>query len=148
MKKIGVIMLMAATVMTAGSCGGKGGEQHQQQMEEEPDTTAISTVNRDSTVYGICIDGSAMNTLQLLTDVGDTLNLSIAEANEKGMCYGGFQVGDRIALMLKDKKTAKLVITSRHFWVTGLCLTRLMAVRKWASVSRRGALQKVLTSRP
>lgn len=110
MKKIGVIMLMAATVMTAGSCGGKGGEQHQQQMEEEPDTTVISTVNRDSTVYGICIDGSAMNTLQLLTDVGDTLNLSIAEANEKGMCYGGFQVGDRIALMLKDKKTAKLVI--------------------------------------
>ena len=103
-------MLMAATVMTAGSCGGKGGEQHQQQMEEEPDTTAIATVNRDSTVYGICIDGSAMNTLQLLTDVGDTLNLSIAEANEKGMCYGGFQVGDRIAFMLKDKKTAKLVI--------------------------------------
>ena len=110
MKKIGVIMLMAATVRTAGSCGGKGGEQHQEQVEEESDTTVIVTVNRDSTVYGICIDGSAMNTLQLLTDIGDTLNLSIAEANEKGKCYGGFQVGDRIALMLKDKKTAKLVI--------------------------------------
>ena len=110
MKKIGVIMLMAATVMTAGSCGGKGGEQHQEHVEEESDTTVIVTVNRDSTVYGICIDGSAMNTLQLLTDIGDTLNLSIAEANEKGKCYGGFQVGDRMALMLKDKKTAKLVI--------------------------------------
>ena len=72
MKKIGVIMLMAATVMTAGSCGGKGGEQHQEQVEEESDTTVIVTVNRDSTVYGICIDGSAMNTLQLLTDIGDT----------------------------------------------------------------------------
>lgn len=110
MKKIGVIMLMAAAALTAGSCGSKGGGQPQEQVDEEPDSTVTVSINRDSTVYGICIDGSAMNTLQLLTDVGDTLSLSIAEANSKGKCYGGFQVGDRMALMLKDENTAKLVI--------------------------------------
>ena len=71
-------MLMAATVMTAGSCGGKGGEQHQEQVEEESDTTVIVTVNRDSTVYGICIDGSAMNTLQLPSPLTTRVRIRIS----------------------------------------------------------------------
>ena len=71
---------------------------------------AVVDINRDSTFYGICGDGSAMNTLQLITDVGDTVNLSIAEANEKGLCFGGFQSGDRMAVILKDKTTARQVI--------------------------------------
>ena len=51
-----------------------------------------------------------MNTLQLITDVGDTLTLSIDEANNNGLCFGGFQSGDRMAVMLKDEATAKSVI--------------------------------------
>lgn len=108
MKKVESFLFVAAAAMVVGSCGGKGSNQQQQQSE--PDTTFVSNINRDSTIYGICGDGSAMNTLQLITDVGDTLNLSIADANDEGKCFGGFQSGDRMAVMLKNKTMAKLVI--------------------------------------
>ena len=107
MKKLNSLLLLGAAVITMGSCGNKG---QQQAVEVTPDSTVVVNINRDSTLYGICGDGSAMNTLQLITDVGDTLTLSIAEANEKGKCYGGFETGDRMAVMLKDKTTAKMVI--------------------------------------
>lgn len=74
------------------------------------DSSAVVLINRDSTLYGICGDGSAMNTLQLITDVGDTVTLSIADANDRGQCFGGFQTGDRMAVILKDKNTARQVI--------------------------------------
>jgi len=107
MKNLESVLWVAAVAMVMGSCGKKGGGQ---QVYTEPDSTVIVNVNRDSTFYGICGDGSAMNTLQLITDVGDTVNLSIAEANEKGLCFGGFQSGDRMAVILKDKTTARQVI--------------------------------------
>ena len=99
--------LAAALGMALCGCGNKTA---QQQVVVESDTTVVVNINRDSTVYGICGDGSAMNTLQLITDVGDTLNLSTAEANESGKCFGGYQGGDRMAVILRDKSTAKLVI--------------------------------------
>ena len=100
MKTIQTMMMLAAASMVIGSCGKKGS---QQTAATEPDTTAVVMTNRDSTLYGICGDGSAMNTLQSITDVGDTITLSVAEANEKGLCFGGFQTGDRMAVMLKAK---------------------------------------------
>ena len=108
MKKLSTIVLVAAMAMSIGSCGKKGGGN--QQSVNEPDSTAVVSINRDSTLYGICGDGSAMNTLQLITDVGDTVYVGIAEANEKGQCFGGFQSGDRMAVMLKNKTTARQVI--------------------------------------
>ena len=107
MKTIKMVITMAVVAIAVGSCGNKGSKKS---AENEVDTTAVVTINRDSMIYGICGDGSAMNTLQLITDAGDTLNLSVAEANEKGQCYGGFQSGDCMAVMLKDKDVAKLVI--------------------------------------
>ena len=107
MKKLESVLWVAAVAMVMGSCGKKGGGQ---QVYSEPDSTTVVDISRDSTFYGICGDGSAMNTLQLITDVGDTVNLSIAEANEKGLCFGGFQSGDRMAVILKDKTTARQVI--------------------------------------
>ena len=107
MKKYESVLWAIAIAITAGSCGHKGG---QQAVEKETDTTAVVTINRDSTLYGICGGGSAMNTLQLITDIGDTVMLSIAEANERGNCFGGFEVGDRLAVMLKSKSVARQVI--------------------------------------
>ncbi|MBR6827690.1 MAG: hypothetical protein IKM76_05965 [Prevotella sp.] len=107
MKKIKAMLVLSAVAMAVGSCGNK---VSQQTASSVPDTTAVVMINRDSTVYGICGDGSAMNTLQLITDVGDTLLLSIAEANERGRCFGGFQSGDRMAVILKNKTVASMVI--------------------------------------
>ena len=107
MKKSESILLAAAIVMTFGSCGNKG---NQQVVENDADTTVVVSINRDSTLYGICGGGTTGNSLQLITDIGDTLNMSIAEANNNGRCFGGIEVGDRLAVMLKNKSVARQVI--------------------------------------
>ena len=109
MKRLESIVLVAAAVVTMGSCGG-GKSQQPAEVADEAEQTVGINLNRDSMMYGICGDGSAMNTLQFLADTGDTLILSIADANEKGHCFGGFQSGDRIAVLLSDKNTASMVV--------------------------------------
>ena len=107
MKRIDSMILAAAAIATMVGCGSKG---QQTPVDAVYDSTVVVNINRDSMVYGICGDGSAMNTLQLITDVGDTLVLNVAEANDKGKCLGGFQSGDRMAVIMKNKSVASLVI--------------------------------------
>ena len=64
MKKSESILLAAAIVMTIGSCGNKG---NQQVVENDADTTVVVSINRDSTLYGICGGGTTGNSLQLIT---------------------------------------------------------------------------------
>ena len=107
MKRLEIIGMVAALALTITGCGGK---QQQQQQTYEKDTTYVSSINRDSTVYGLCGQNSAMNTLELLTDMGDTLMLSVAEAKDNNQVFGGYGVGDRMAVMLTNDHAAKLVI--------------------------------------
>jgi hypothetical protein len=110
MKKITFFGMMAAVALMVSSCFG-GGNNQQQQVEEEEDSTAVGYVPLDQTIYGLCGNGTAMNTLQLLTDNGDTLNLDLTAAQENGQVFGGLQVGDRMAVLAnKDKSEAVLVI--------------------------------------
>ena len=108
-----------AAAMVLGSCGGK--QQAQVEETEEAEKTDVS-VFRDQTIYGVCTDGTAMNTLQLITDEGDTVDLSIGDANDRGLCFGGFQSGDRMAVILEeDETTASQVINLTALtgdWVT------------------------------
>ena len=109
MKKIVLLGMFAAGLMMLGSCGGGGGKQ---QDAAEPDSTSVDVLNlRDKTVYGLCGEGSAMNTLELIIDNGDTLTLSITNAVESGQVFGGLQLSDRMAVLTNDDKTeATLVI--------------------------------------
>lgn len=109
MKRLESIVLVAAAVVTMGSCGG-GKSQQPAEVADEVEQTVVVDINRDSMVYGICGNGSAMNTLQLISDTGDTLILNITEANENGKCFGGLQGGDRIAVVLSNETTASMVI--------------------------------------
>ena len=108
MKKLVVLSVALTTVMML-SCGG-GNQQSQAEVEE--DTTNIEElVPRDHTIYGVCTDGTAMNTLEMITDNGDTLTLSLTSAQERGKVFGGLQVSDRVAVVAdKAKKEAQLVI--------------------------------------
>lgn len=105
-----LLLLMAAIVtMVMAGCGGKKGQQPAPENEdmEEP----VVWQSQDSTIYGLCGEGSAMNTLQLITDTGDTLNLSVAEAKEQNHVLGGYNVGDRMAVLTDRERTmATLVI--------------------------------------
>jgi hypothetical protein len=52
-----------------------------------------------------------MNTLQLLTDTGDTLSIDLEDAQEHGRVMGGLQTGDRLAVVpTEDMKSAVMVI--------------------------------------
>lgn len=92
MKKIGIILLVAAAVLTIGSCGNN--------TQKVPfDNGDSSSMSIDSTLYGICGEATSMNMLQLITDTGDTLMLDISYAKDKDQVFGGLQVGDRMAVM-------------------------------------------------
>ena len=102
MKKTVFIGMMVAGIMMLGSCGGK---QKQVVVEEEDSTSVEDLVPRDKTIYGLCGPGTAMNTLEVLTDNGDTLYMSMTNAQEAGQVFGGLQSGDRLAILANDKKT-------------------------------------------
>jgi hypothetical protein len=108
MKKLVVLSVALTTVMML-SCGG-GNQQYQ--AEDEQDTTNVENlIPRDHTIYGVCTEGTAMNTLEMITDNGDTLTLSLTSAQERGKVFGGLQVSDRVAVVADNaKKEAKLVI--------------------------------------
>lgn len=98
MKKIGIVLLVAAGILTMGSCGNKS--------EKVPFDNGDSLgIEVDSTLYGICGEATSMNMLQMITDTGDTLMLDISAAKENDLVFGGLQVGDRMAVLPNDNKT-------------------------------------------
>ena len=104
---------MAAASMTIMmSCGGGNGQQ--QMAEVEDDTTAVNVIPTDKTLYGLCGDGTAMNTLQLLRDNGDTLVLSITNAMEAGQVFGGLLVGDRIAVLPNATNSEAVIVINQN----------------------------------
>lgn len=109
MKKFVFVGVMTAVMFSLGSCGG--GKQ-QQQEEVSQDTTRVEDLGIiDRTIYGICTDETAMNTLEMITDNGDTLTLSLTRAQESGKVLGGLQAADRVAVLANKAKTeAELVI--------------------------------------
>ena len=112
MKKLLFVGMMMATMLTLNSCFG-GGNKGEQQTEEEEDSTA-NYIPRDQTLYGLCGNGTAMNTLQLLTDNGDTLNLDLTAAQDNGQVFGGLQVGDRMAVMANKEMTEATLVINQN----------------------------------
>lgn len=108
MKKVFLLVVMAASVTLIGSCGGG----KQQQADVETDSVSVEDlVPRDKTIYGICTEGTAMNTLEMITDSGDTLRLNLEKASENGKVFGGLQVADRLAVVAdKSGQDAQIVI--------------------------------------
>jgi len=101
-------MTAAIGLLAVAGCGGNKGQQAPADANDE---APVVWQSQDSTVYGLCGDESAMNTLQLITDTGDTLSLSVESAKEQNHVLGGYSVGDRMAVLTnRDKTEATLVI--------------------------------------
>jgi hypothetical protein len=117
-KRILFYLVTVLTVFTV-SCGEKKKAVGSNQAELDE---AMEYLYRDSTIYGTCGDGSAMNSLQLITDNGDTLLLSTAMAQESNALFGKYEVGDRMAVIASgDRTQAQMVInltTLLGDWVT------------------------------
>ena len=83
MKNLGVLFVVVMAVLAMGSCGSST----KPVPFDNGDSADI--VNADPTVYGVCGEETAMNTLQLITDMGDTLSFDISEAQENEQVFGG-----------------------------------------------------------
>lgn len=85
----------------------------------------------DTTVYGRCGDGTAMHTLELVTDKNDTIVYTLEGVDTCTDVQGGLFVGDRIAVIgervngLNEAMYAKKVIN----------LTSLLGL--WSSLDKR-----------
>ena len=90
-----------AAMTTFAACTGGGGKAEQQNYDDEDATPGIDV--QDKTVYGICGSGTSMNTLMLITDNNDTLELSTAECKEQGRLFGGLSLGDKLAVMTEKR---------------------------------------------
>ena len=107
MRKLMFLALGAIVGMSFTACGNK-----QSQPSVTNDTTLIdSSKIKDVTVYGLCGENAAMNSLQQLNDMGDTLNLNIEEARENNQVFGNYAPGDRLAVVMSpDYKHVKTII--------------------------------------
>ena len=112
MKKLTLVGMMTATMLVVSSCFGGGGNQ-QQQVAEKSDSVG-GYVPLDQTIYGLCGNGTAMNTLQLLTDNGDTLTLDLTNAIENGQVFGGLQAGDRMAVVADKARTEAQIVINQN----------------------------------
>lgn len=101
MMKPEILGILAVGLFAVSSCGSN----RSQQPETEDGTDSVVVTAPNKTVFGICGDGSAMNTLQLITDDGDTLTLGLVEARDNNKVLGEYGSGDRMAVMLNEDKT-------------------------------------------
>ena len=100
MRKTAMCALAALAMTTLVNCGNKT----EQGPAIDSDTVVVEN-NNPVTLFGVCAEGTAMNTLQMITDNNDTLSLGIDKAMEAGQVFGGLLAGDRMAVMVNSART-------------------------------------------
>lgn len=93
MKKLIYVAIGFAVMMMANSCK----EKKASQLISANDSVFVEE-QADSTIYGVCGDGTSMHSLELITDGGDSLHVFIDDTNSE-IVQGGLLCGDRIALI-------------------------------------------------
>lgn len=86
-----VVFLFLVTCILAGCSDKKKAPQPSLTIEKSEDT--------DSTVYGKCAEGTAMHTLELIKNNGDTVSFSLESSVGSADVQGGLQVGDSMAVV-------------------------------------------------
>ena len=105
-KKIILFAFFAALMCVA--CGEKKSATSGDSEDGNQWAENVERQRRDSTIYGVCSDGSTMHVMQLISD---TLHLNLMDAEENNKLFGGFTIGDRMAVLANDaKKRAEWVV--------------------------------------
>lgn len=88
----------------------------------------------DTTIYGRCGEGTAMHTLELITEKGDTVSYTLENGDTPADVQGGLLVGDRLAVISATdndgNRYAQKVVN----------LTTLLG--KWASLDKSFEIQE------
>ncbi len=126
MRKIFYLIAMAAFLLAACHDGKTGKAQ-------DSDSTQTFVDDSDSTVYGVCGEGTGMHSLELVTNNGDTLNYLI-NMDDESTVQGGLMAGDRLAVYAvknaDGENEARSVIN----------LTTLLG--KWTSIDKNFEIQE------
>ena len=131
MKKHDKTLLAALLAMMIGwGCTGK----KTQQQPTESDTMVVEVSTPDSTVYGVCGEGTSMHALELVTDEGDTLTYLVDADTEQEAVKGGLFAGDRMAVVGYKGAEGDMVATC------AVNLTTLMG--KWTSIDKNFEIQE------
>lgn len=94
MKNWKFLTAMLLVGVTLAAC--QGGRRQPQLVTDGEDTT---TLVADTSLYGVCGEATAMHTLQLLTDLGDTLSIALIDSQDRESdVLGGLMAGDRMAV--------------------------------------------------
>lgn len=131
MKKHDKTLLAALLAMMIGwGCTGKKTKQ----QPTESDTMVVEVSTPDSTVYGVCGEGTSMHALELVTDEGDTLTYLVDADTEQEAVKGGLFAGDRMAVVGYKGAEGDMVATC------AVNLTTLMG--KWTSIDKNFEIQE------
>lgn len=118
-------------VLMLAACDAK----KKQQIE---DTDEVVEVN-DTTVYGVCGEGTSMHSLEIITDAGDTLVYTIlsqdaeTEVETPSDVQGGLMAGDKMAVT--GHKTADELVADRVINVTSL-------LGHWTSIDKNFTIEE------
>lgn len=122
MKKIANLLAICFLAGIIAACGG------QKKTETGKTAEIANTEEVDTTIYGSCGEATMMNSLELITDKGDTLTILLNAPDSTTTVLGGLLVGDRMAV------TAYRGADNEQYAQTVFNLTTLTG--KWASIDR------------
>lgn len=132
MKKNGYIVVFMAAMVVFASCFGN---KTKKQVTEADSIAMEEEALPDSTVYGVCGEGTSMHSLELLTDGGDTLTYEVLdEGSEESLVVGGLLAGDRLAVVgyVNEEK--------EHIASKVINLTTLQG--KWMSIDKNFEIEE------
>ena len=89
----------------------------------------------DSTIYGTCGEGTAMHTLELLIDTGDSISfvLNDEETEKPSTILGGLLVGDKMAVISST-------INGEHIALKVVNISTLLG--RWKSVDKDFSIEE------
>lgn len=88
--------LFVIVIVAFASCDNKKTEPAPQNVED-----SLDIADPDSTLYGICGEGTSMHMLELVTDDHGTVNLMVdIDDEEMETVKGGLIAGDRLAVIM------------------------------------------------
>lgn len=128
--KGGVALLFLALLMAA--CNGKP-------EKTQPENAAEAEEVNDTTVYGVCGEGTSMHSLELITSAGDTLVYTLldqdaeTEVETPSDVKGGLMAGDKMAVT--GHKTADELVADRVINVTSL-------LGHWTSIDKNFTIEE------
>lgn len=100
------------------------------QKKEKADVNAdVDTEVNDSTIYGVCGAGTMMHSLELVTNMQDTLTFLIndEETTEQTVVAGGLMAGDRMAVTARKTEDG---------WVAQRILNITSLLGRWTSIDK------------